>query len=124
MSKNKWVYSTNDEEWTSELEFETKEQAIEAGKKDIDCIEIGYFYVGEAVPIDEEFLLNRINLFDIENFNETIDEQIDGDEDYAPEKENSVKVDELNKLIADFIIKNFIRTINFVIEEIEKIKLC
>lgn len=123
MPKNKWVYSTNDEEWTSELEFDTKEQAIEAGKKDADCIEQGVFWVGEAVPINKEFLLNRLNLFDLENFNESIAEEIGGDEDYAPEKDNSSKNDELNQLIAEFIIKNFEVTMHFVIEEVEEITL-
>lgn len=71
--KNEWIYSTNELWWMPEKEYATKEEAIEAAKNDPN-IE-GTFWVGRSVPIDKKFLTERVRLFDIESFNETMSDE-------------------------------------------------
>jgi hypothetical protein len=52
MRTNKWTYELfNEEVWTSGENFDTKEEAIEAGREAIkdDKLEIDFFWIGQIV---------------------------------------------------------------------------
>ena len=105
----------------NDINYETKEAAIEAGKKDAECIDRGCFFVGQAIPINDEFLIDRTRLFDVEQFNEDMSEQAGGEDYYIDEKDNAKQLEELNKLIADFILSKCDTTMSFTIEDCEEI---
>ena len=121
MKQQKWTYSLDEECWDCDNEFDTKQEAIKAGKEDINCIESERFWVGLSIPIDKTFLLDHVRLFDIDNFNETMAEEAGGDEDFAPEDTNSKHLDELESLIANFIIEKFDTTLGWTIQCMEEV---
>jgi hypothetical protein len=123
MTNLKWTYSTNEEAWACDKKFDTKEEAIVAGKLDKECIDYGRFWVGSMRPIDEEFLTENVNLFNIEDFNEAMAESAGGEDDYAPEKENVENIEKLQKLIANFILNNFTTYLSFALDDIEEVRI-
>lgn len=122
----KWMYNIGDRDiWTGE-EFDTKEQAIIEGKKEIEeeSLKYNYFMVGqiekvEACGIDVDILLEGIAEETTADFSEV-------GEDYlldVTDKDKTELEEKLNEVFFEWVKKNKYEPDFFKIENIEKVML-
>jgi hypothetical protein len=69
VSKEIWMYQIGESDiWTSNEEFDTKEAAIEAGKKEVSNYDYKHFYIGQKIDeviaygVDVDGILEGISL--------------------------------------------------------------
>jgi hypothetical protein len=118
MEKNKWIYSFDECAWDGQNEYLTKEEAIEAArneKQDPDQT----IWVGTKTVVDKKYLLDNAKLFDLDDFNEELEEVCTDEDCYL----SNGPVEELREMIADFIIKKFDKNIMWIVEYTQEVRL-
>lgn len=123
MSEGEWIYNSDEEVWMNCGTYDTKEEAIQAGKEDYE--EDSQFYVGQiknmniGVGVDADRILDDI----AEN---VYDEVGEAAEDYlgsVPKEQLSELEDLLNDALHQWMDKHDYKSKYFRVENIECIPL-
>lgn len=101
MSSGKWVHhETEEETWITHDEFETKEDAIKAGKQEYE----GGFFVGKAKMVDTPVISGSCDILEV--IQERVYDQVgEVAEDYLGAEVTREQEKELEKEINDAILK-------------------
>ena len=119
MENRKWVYSFDEECWSGDNEYPTKEEAISAAREAMNEGEKQTFWVGTKNIVDEKYLLDNAKLFSVEDLNEAL-EEVCTDEDCYLKSDNELE-EELRGIIAKFIIEKFGKNITWLVEDCEEV---
>lgn len=106
MGKEKWVYSTDEEYFNCEEEYDTKELAIEAVKKDAEIEDNTTVWIGRAVEINKDYLIKYgIASVDADNMVEALGNEVGeiADDWFSIVNEHT---DKMSEMIADYIIEH------------------
>lgn len=127
MEKQEWIFTFDDQMWCADESFETKEEAIEAGRKEAqkeeNFEEYSSFFVGTQHKLDAQTLSDRITMVDIESINDQVASELGGEDDYVEIGKDYPKFNELNLYVADFILKNFNTSMSWFVEDTEEVNL-
>jgi hypothetical protein len=121
MDEKIWIHSTDEENWGCCDEFNTKEEAIKAGKEDYNC---GFF-----VGTKHEYTLDK-NIIDVEKILEQVSNDVYNDNgEYAEgylhdtEKEHEEELQkELNEVFHRWIGKYNYKPNFYLVKNIEEIE--
>ncbi|WP_153732727.1 hypothetical protein [Sporosarcina obsidiansis] len=124
MNENQWIYNTNEEVWMNCGSYDTKEEAIQAGKDEYEGNRY-QFYVGQISNIN---LVPGVNVdYIIEDIAENVYSEVgEAAECYLDDvrKEDSSELeDKLNKVLFEWMDKHDYMPKYFRVNNIECIRL-
>lgn len=125
---NSWVYTTDRDSWESE-EYSTKDEAVEAGAKEVLP---GFdFYVGQLYNV--EFELDDVYISEykvesiIEGLDNTLSDVVGEGSEYWTNNIAQEQVDELRDkiqaVVFDWIVNNVGQPTTYSVDNIEKIEV-
>lgn len=125
---NSWVYTTDRDSWESE-EYSTKDEAVEAGEKEV--LPGLDFYVGQLC--DVEFELNDVYISEykvdsiIEGLDNTLSDYVGEGSEYWTNNIAQEQIDELRDniqaVVFDWIVNNVGQPTTYSVDNIEKIEV-
>lgn len=123
-----WVYTTNRDDWQGE-EYSTKDEAVEAGKKEVPP---GFdFYVGQLCDVEFELDDVYISAYKvdsiIEGLDNTLSDVVGEGSEYWTNNITQEQIDELRDKIKatvfDWIVNNVGQPTTYSVDNIEKIEV-
>lgn len=125
---NSWVYTTDRDSWESE-EYSTKDEAVEAGAKEVLP---GFdFYVGQLYNVEFELDDVYISEYKVESIIEGLDNTLsnvvgEGSEywtnNIAQEQVDELR-DKIQAVVFDWIVNNVGQPTTYSVDNIEKIEV-
>jgi hypothetical protein len=113
-----WCTSTNEERWHPDAYFDEKEEAIAYGREEHE----DEFYVGKCRPLTVEDAANcLVDEWSFESADQNLNEEFGG-EDRLLDDPNPEQLEQLQKLVADWLRTTDLVEIGyFMLEDVERV---
>lgn len=102
MNNTKYLYSSSDEMFGSD-ECDSKEEAIEKAKFELELEKGDRIYIGKKVELNKEWLTRNISIIDKENIEEVMYENVG---DVAEDWLKDLDEEKLNKILIDYLYQH------------------